>query len=280
MIPAHLIPDLKRRCAMENFSECTIKNYTESVERFLKWCSGNEKDTIIENVEEWILHLRWAHKLAPASINLHSSAVRFYCATVLKSPIAKGVIPRMKEKKELPEPMTAEEVKKLFSCENNLKHLALLQVAYYGGLRLGDIQKLKVGDIRFDRGLVHVQDGKGMKDRFVMLPDCVHDILKNIIGARPGSDYVFISQQDQGQYPKRTIQRIFENACERAGIPGRHNIHRLRHSYACNALKAGMDIRTLQETMGHSSITTTQKYVKITATDISKNRNILSLGDN
>jgi integrase/recombinase XerD len=279
MIPARLIPELRRRCAMENFSECTIKNYTESVERFLKWCAGNEKGTLVENVEDWILHLRWAHKLAPASINLHSSAVRFYCANILKSPISREAVPRMKEKKELPEPMTADELKKLFSCENNLKHLALLQVAYYGGLRLGDIQNLKIGDIRFDRGLVHVQNGKGMKDRFVMLPDYIQVNLKSVIGNRPETDYLFVSQQDRGQYPKRTIQRIFENACERAGITGRHNIHRLRHSYACNALKAGMDIRTLQETMGHSSITTTQKYVKISATDISENRNILALGD-
>jgi site-specific recombinase XerD len=262
---------------MENKAQRTIENYTQSVERFLKWCAGNEKNTLVENVEDWILHLRWAHKLAPASINLHSNAIRYYCTYILKSPLPLSVVPRMKEKKEQPEPMTPEEMKKLFACENNLKHLALLQVTYYGGLRLGDIQNLKITDIRFDRGLIHIRDGKGMKDRFVMLPDCIQGLLKNIIGNRLETDYLFVSQQDQGQYPKRTIQRIFENACERAGIPGRHNIHRLRHSYACNALKAGIDIRTLQETMGHASITTTQRYVKISANDISRDRNILAI---
>jgi site-specific recombinase XerD len=271
------ITALVNRLNVENKSSVTVRHYTESVERFISWCEKNKRDSLVKYVQGWILALRWVNKLAPASINLHTNAVRYYCNFILQQPIPLDIVPRMKEKKELPEPLTIDEVKKIFAMENNRKHLALLQVAYYGGLRLGDIQWLRVQDIRFERGVIHVRDGKGQKDRLVMLPDCVHPILRDTIAGKGQADFVFTPQYGQEQYPKRTIQKIFENACARAGIQGRHNIHRLRHSYACHMLRRGANLRVLQETMGHASITTTQRYLKVAGADISDMRNILTM---
>lgn len=276
MKPTESINMLISRMQLENKSQCTIDNYVDSVKRFITWCKDNKRDSLVQYVQDWILDLRWKAKLAPSSINLHSHAVRYYCNHILQKPVALDLVPRMKEKNDLPDPLTFEEVERMFACENNKKHLLLLQVAYYGGLRLGDIQNLKVYNIRFDRGVIHIENGKGYKDRFVMLPDDIKKPLMELVANKQPSDYVFTSQlKDNEQYPKRTIQKIFQNACIRAGISGKHNIHRLRHTYGAHMVKRGVNLRVIQKTMGHQSPSTTALYTKISCEDIEQMRNVL-----
>jgi site-specific recombinase XerD len=181
----------------------------------------------------------------------------------------------MKEDRTMPEPFTQDEVALIFARENNRKHLLVLQVAYYGGVRLSDIRFLRVRDIRFDRGLIHLEVGKGRKDRYATFPDILHETMRGHISGMAGNDFVFTPNGSKEPYPKRTIQKISENACLRAGIDGRSNMHRFRHSAATHMVQNGVNLRIIQEILGHASPKTTMLYTRVAAQDIANVRNAL-----
>jgi integrase len=200
---------------------------------FFEFVKGKEKRPFKEYVESYLIHLRYSGTpQAATSVNLCRDAIAFFAGNVLNPSVSLEDIPRMKESKTLPEPFTREEIRDIFSKGVNKKHLLLLQVTYYGCLRLSDARFLKVRNIRYDRGLIHIEEGKGKKDRFVPFPDCLHETMRNHTNGMKDNDYVFRPQGSMEPYPERTIQRISENACERAKIKGHHNIHRFRHTGA------------------------------------------------
>jgi site-specific recombinase XerD len=146
--------------------------------------------------------------------------------------------------------------------ERNLKHKAMLMLAYGCGLRLGEIHGLQVGFVNFDENLVY-PFGKGCKQRQVPLPAMLKPILSKFCINREISRPAFINDYDGGQLCDRTVQKVFENACERAGIQRQGGIHSLRHTFATHMLDAGYSLRVIQELMGHASSKTTEIYTHV-----------------
>lgn len=267
---------------LKNYSPCTVDNYFGCGKSFLEFSktaslsATDPRDRFIEVAKLWVSKLQLRGN-SPRSINLNVAAIRKLAHLVYGWELKDNELPRLKEPYSLPEVFSREEIRKIFEKENNIKHLLILQIAYYAGLRLGDIQNLQVKSIRFDRGLIDIRSGKGGKDRVAPLPDCICENLRQHVLNKSGEDYAFTPDGSMCPYPKRTIEKIVENACQRSGVMGKRNPHKLRHSFAVHMLEVGQNLRVIQDILGHKSPTTTMIYTRVSSEHIAKNRNALTI---
>lgn len=174
-------------------------------------------------------------------------------------------IPRPKKPQQLPKLLNEEEIRKLFNALKNKKHKAMLFTAYSAGLRVSEIVNLKIADIDSKRMQIFIDRGKGKKDRYVNLSLVLLDILRNYVKSyKPAPRvHLFESEQTLQAYPVRTVQQIFSNAKQKAGIKKDVGIHSLRHSFATHLLDKGTDIKYIKDLLGHFDIRTTERYLHV-----------------
>ncbi len=207
-------------------------------------------------------------KLKPASINLALSSIKFYFKDVLKKNIM-GDIKAPKIEKKLPTVLTMDEVKSLLEAAKNPKHRLLIELLYSSGLRVSEAVKLRVNDLDLDENMGTVRAGKGKKDRNIILSKSFVKALKPYLEEREvDSNYIFNSRR--GHLTERMAQRVVNESAERAGIKKRVFCHALRSSFATHLLDAGTDIRVIQVLLGHSDISTTQRYTNVSRKQLRK----------
>jgi integrase/recombinase XerD len=204
-----------------------------------------------------------------------AAALSFFYRTVIKTPDAVELLPRMKPGKSLPKVYSSNDIEHLINHTDNPKHRLVLMLAYGCGLRLSEIQNLRPTDIDWGRSVISIK-GKGSKERLVMLDPVLGRSLKLYLAGQPDCRYVFEGQTSGSPYPKRTIEKIYEKACRSAGIPRKGGIHSLRHTFATHLLEQGTGLRQIQEVLGHSSIKTTEIYTHVSTNEISKIKSPLS----
>ena len=169
---------------------------------------------------------------------------------------------RPKKRKKLPTVLSVEEVGRLFSAVENLKHRCILKMVYSAGLRLSEIVNLQLTDVQSDRMQIFVRDGKGGRDRYTTLSTKLLKELREYFNQyRP--DYWLFEGQNGGQYSKRSVQAILKKAVKQGGVNPNCTVHTLRHSYATHLLEAGTSLRHIQELLGHASSTTTEIYTHV-----------------
>ena len=191
--------------------------------------------------------------------------MKFYYEQVLRKERMFFDIPRPKKRLILPKLLNEEEIRRLFNALTNKKHKAMLFTTYSAGLRVSEIANLKLTDIDSKRMQIFVERAKGKKDRYVNLSPVLLDILRNYhkeYSPKP-KEYLFESEQTFTAYPTRTIQQIFTNAKQKAGIKKDVGIHSLRHSFATHLLDKGTDIRYIKDLLGHFNIKTTERYLHV-----------------
>ena len=152
----------------------------------------------------------------------------------------------------------------------NIKHKAILMLIYSAGLRVSEVVKLKPQDIDSQRKLVHIGNAKGRKDRYTLLSGIALETLRNYWGKYKPKKWLFQSQDKEKHITTRTVQRIFESACKKAGIRKEVSVHSLRHSFATHLLEQGTDLRYIQELLGHKSSKTTEIYTHVSNRDLKK----------
>jgi len=191
--------------------------------------------------------------------------VKFYYEQVLHIEKFFWEIPRPKKPQQLPKLLNEEEIRKLFNALKNKKHKAMLFTAYSAGLRVSEIVNLKIADIDSKRMQIFIDRGKGKKDRYVNLSLVLLDILRNYVKSyKPAPRvHLFESEQTLQAYPVRTVQQIFSNAKQKAGIKKDVGIHSLRHSFATHLLDKGTDIKYIKDLLGHFDIRTTERYLHV-----------------
>ena len=145
----------------------------------------------------------------------------------------------------------------IFNTIENHKHRLLLMLAYGAGLRVAEAVNLKWGDILIAEHKIHVKEGKGKKDRILMLPYALIDLIKNYRKEYPGNNYVFQGQFAGAPYSTRSAQEVMAKALVKSGLDKKGSIHNLRHSFATHLLETGTDIRIIQQLLGHKDIRTT-----------------------
>src|SRR3989344_1869259 len=155
-----------------------------------------------------------------------------------------------------------ENIETLESTQNT-KHKLLLSLSYGAGLRVSEVIVLKVKDIDFDEMTIHIKNAKGQKDRISVLPEKLIDNLKVLLSEKTSNDFVFASERG-GKLTTRTAQKVFERSLKKAEIKKDATFHSLRHSFATHLLENGVDVRYVQELLGHQNIRTTQIYTHVT----------------
>ena len=233
----------------------------ESLTRFL----GRSPDTAsAEDLRDFQLHLVDTGVTAP-TLNSIITALKFFYGTTLGTPEIVALMSPLSEPERLPAVLSAEEVAELLACAPNLKAQTALSVAYGAGLRSSEVVRLKTTDIDADRMVIHVEQGKGTKDRTALLSPALLELLRSWYRAarskqqvRPGS-WLFPGQKGKHLSP-RQLNRLFHQAADAAGIERQVCLHTLRHSFATHLLEKGTDIRVIQTLLGHKKLETTARY--------------------
>jgi len=249
--------------SIRNLTDNTKLSYLQQVGLYAKYFHRSPDLLGPQEVREYQVYLTLTRKLSASSISTATSALRFLYRVTLKQNWSPDDIPMPKKPFKLPVVLSPEEVMHFLDCIENLKHRALLMTAYAAGLRVSEATHLKVTDIDSQRMVIRVDQGKGNKDRFVMLsPRLLEELRAYWKSARPQT-WLF-----PGYIPGQPITReAVEQACQKAhrtcGITKPITPHSLRHAFATHLLESGTDVRRIQLLMGHRSLTTTSRYLKI-----------------
>jgi integrase/recombinase XerD len=170
---------------------------------------------------------------------------------------------RPKRKNQLPGFLSKEDTIKLLQCTENIKHRCILQLIYSSGMRLGELTRLKVRDIKFDMGVIEIKCAKGKKDRISIWSQKVKVLLVEYIEKYRPKFYLFEGQTGD-KYSDRSVQNILRAAVLKSGVDENTTVHTLRHTFATHMILNGVDLRRVQEYLGHSSPETTAIYTHIT----------------
>lgn len=253
---------------IRNLSPNTQLSYLQQVSGFAKYCHRSPELVGPEEIRAYQLHLASERKLAPGTLCIVASALRFLYKVTLKRDWVEREIPLPKKPYILPVILSREEVLHFLESIASVKHRTILMTAYAAGLRVSEATRLKVTDIDSQRMMLRVEQGKGQKDRYVMLSPKLLEILRAYWKVTHPEVWLF-----PGDMPDQPITRsAVEQACQKArrvsGIKKPITPHSLRHGFASHLLEAGTNVRTIQLLMGHRSLATTAKYLKVATTTV------------
>ena len=258
---------------LKGYSDSTIKTYQNEFAQFLVALKNNPVDNCdSQKVRSYMLYCYEHLKLTENTLHSRLNALKFYFEQVLHREKFFVDIPRPKKHSQLPKTIHQKDIKKMFDITINLKHNTMLKLCYGMGLRLSEIINLKITDIDSNNMQVFIEKSKGKKDRYVNLPQSILEQLRAYYKEYRPKIYLFEGQYG-GQYSARSVQQVFKNALQKAGINKKVGIHSLRHSYATHLLEQGTDIRFIQELLGHKDIKTTLIYTDVTNNSV---RNVAS----
>ena len=213
------------------------------------------------HIKAYLGHLLSDKRLKPSSVSLALSALKFYFNDVLSRPIVAGIKSPKLEKK-IPTVLGKEEILRMIDATENPKHRLLIEMLYSSGLRVSECVSLRWEDMDFAERMGTIRGGKGNKDRHIILSDALISHLKAFSVHMPAREgFVFVVKSRP--ISTRQAQRIVSQAAIRAGIKKRVFCHALRSSFATHLLDAGTDIRVIQELLGHTNLSTTERYTKV-----------------
>ena len=258
---------MEREVQIRGFSPNTNRPYLAAVRDFLKHYDGVPAEQIsLDQIHQYQLHLIQERRVATSTYNVHIAALRFFYNTVLKKDWLIREIPFRKTGRKLPVVLCPQEVARLLEVIGNLKHRALLTTMYAAGLRVGEATHLEVPDIDSRRMTVRVLQGKGRKDRYVMLSERLLDLLRRHWKVYRPKKWLFPSRSGGGPLNRSTVSRILQKATQKARILKPITTHTLRHSFATHLLENGANIRVIQQLLGHRSLRTTEVYLHVAKT--------------
>lgn len=195
------------------------------------------------------------------------NALKFFFEQVEKRPKEFYDIPRPVRPSLLPDILSEQELMKLILGIKNLKHRAMVMGAYSSGLRVSELVGLQIRDIDSGRMMIHVRGGKGKKDRMVPLSIVFLETLRSYYLSYKPVTYLF-EGVNGAAYSSRSIQMVLQRAKKHSGISKKGSVHMLRHSYATHLLESGIDIRYIQELLGHNNLQTTMRYTHVSKKDL------------
>jgi integrase/recombinase XerD len=258
-----MIEDMKVR----NFSPITQRCYVHAVARFAQYFKQSPDRLGLVEVRAYQIHLvetgaSWA------AFNVTVSALRFFYGVTLGRPAMVERIPHARKQQQLPVILSAEEVVRFFAAVPSLKLRTALMTAYAAGLRVSEVIGLRVTDIDSDRMLIRVEQGKGHRDRYVMLSAQLLVVLRAYWQEVRPKHWLFPGRDGNRPLAPATLHVVCRNARKVAKLGKAASVHTLRHSFATHLLEAGTDIRTIQVLLGHQHLSTTARYTQVATTTI------------
>ena len=253
---------------IRNFARNTQLSYLQQVQAYAKHFHRSPDELGPEEVRAYQVHLTKTRRLSPSSVGIATSALRFLYKVTLKRNWAPDDFPMPKKPFKLPVVLSPEEVIRFLDSIVSLKHRTILMTAYAAGLRVSEVTHLKVTDIDSQRMVIRVDQGKHNKDRYVMLSPRLLEALRAYWAVVRPNDWMF-----PGDIPGRPISRhAVGQACEKAqracGVTKPITPHSLRHAFATHLLEQGNDVRRIQLLLGHRSLATTSRYLRIATSTV------------
>ena len=266
---------------LRGFTERTIGNYCYQTKKFLEFSKKDPKKACQDDVKKYMAYLLSDKNYKASSVNLLVSALKFFFNEIIKHDVVNS-LKALKQEKKLPTVLSQDELKHLIDATENIKHKLLIELMYSAGLRVSEAVKVKVNDLDFEQKMGIIRDGKGRKNKHIILSEKLIEQLKVYLAERESngrysneknsnwkdSEYVFAVTDRHISI--RQAQQIIKDAQEKAGIKKRIYCHALRSSFATHLLEAGTDIRIIQELLGHSNLSTTERYTKVSNEQLRK----------
>ena len=260
------ISPLRRRMiddmAIRKLGPKTQSGYIRAVKNFVAFLGHSPDQASTDDIRRYQLHLA-SSDLGVPSVNAAMTALRFFFkVTLRRSDVAEDVV-FIREPRRLPVVLSPEAVARLIAAAPGLKYQAALSIAYGAGLRVSEVISLKVGDIDSARMLIRVDQGKGHKDRYVMLSQPLLKLLRRWWLVKRPRAWLFPGRTPGAPLSARQLNRAVHIAAQRAGIDKRVGMHTLRHSFATHLLEQKTDIRVIQVLLGHKKLDTTALYTRV-----------------
>ena len=258
-----MIDDMKIR----NLSPSTQRAYIHAVKRFSQYFGRSPDQLGAEHVRAFQVHLV-NQGISWSTLNVKVCALRFFYTVTLGQPGLLAQIPYAKHAVMLPEVLSPDEVVRFLAAVGNLKHRVALTMAYATGMRVSEVVGIEVRHIDSERMVIRIEQGKGAKDRYVMLSPRLLGILRTYWKIARPSRFLF-----PGFDPVRPLTAgQLHDACRKArvaaGVSKSVSVHTLRHSFATHLLEQGTDIRVIQALLGHVSLVTTARYTRVAVSTI------------
>ncbi len=269
----NLFEVLGNEMRLRNYSHKTMKAYRSCIRSFVKYfLPKHPRELTNEDVRAYLLHLLVQEKRPAGTVNQVFNALRFLYSDLYKRPFVIETLPRPRKERKLPDVLNEREVVQIFQSVSNVKHRTMLMMTYACGLRVSEVVRLRIEDIDAQRGLIHLRDAKGGKDRFTILPQSLRSTLHHYwktfqLGQ---SGWLFPGITPDKHLSERSIQAVFARSLEAAGIHKPVSMHTLRYTFATHLLEHGTDLRHIQKLLGHQSTKTTEIYTHISKKQLGK----------
>ncbi len=252
---------------VRGLAPATETGYIRAVRDFTAFFGRSPDRARAEDLRRYQLRMRSIGASA-SGMNAAVSALRFFFTVTLGRDDAQVGMTTVREPRKLPVVLSPEEVARLLHAAPGLKYKAALSVAYGAGLRAAEVVSLKVADIDSDRMVIRVEQGKGRKDRYVMLSAHLLRLLRAYWKQARPRGWLFPGQNPVNPLTTRQLRRACHAAALAAGIDKRVSLHTLRHSFATHLLEQKVDIRVIQVLLGHTKLDTTARYSQVANTTL------------
>jgi len=266
MIPEEFLKKIEVELKISKNSPYTIRNYIKSNKDILDFTNKLPEEITQEDVKNFM-----AENLtdkAAMSIIIFLAAIKYAYSSILNKDIT-AEIKRPKKEKKIPATLSKDEIKKLLGELKTEKSKLMASLMYAGGFRVSELTDLKVNDLNFPEKIGHIVQAKGNKDRIFNIPEFLLEDLQNLVEQQKNNKEEFLFTGRSGKLSTRNLQKIISSAAKRAELQNVH-CHTLRHSFATHLLEDGVDIRKIQELLGHADLSTTQIYTHVSTEELKK----------
>lgn len=258
----NFIQEMYRR----NYSKNTVENYSSCIKHFFSQSKKDHPKNINEqDIKDFLGKITEVN----TQRNYHSAIKKFY-DICLNQKNKFRYIPYAKKNNKLPIVLSVDEIQKMFSVCENLKHKVILALLYSCGLRVSELINLKWSHIDRSRMIINILQAKGNKDRQVMLTPELIPLLETYYKEYRSKEYVLNGWKDEPQYSERSVGQVIKQLASKAGINKRVYTHLMRHCAFTHMVENGTDINLIQKIAGHSNVKTTNVYLHISHNHIRK----------
>lgn len=264
----HLRQRMIEDMGIRNLAETTQSAYLQQITAYAEHFNRSPEELGPEAIRAYQLYLIQTKQLAPASVCVATGALRFLYKVTLKRGWTADEIPMPKRPYRLPVILSREEVMHLIDSVDNLKHRTILSTIYAAGLRVTEATRLKVTDIDSQRMTLRVDQGKGQKDRYVMLSQRLLEDLRGYWKTTHPTLWLFSGDIVGRPITKGAVEKACQKAHLASGIQKHITPHSLRHAFATHLLESGTDIRRIQLLLGHRCLSTTSRYLKLATSTV------------
>ena len=257
----YVLEKVDRLMRLRNYSPKTRKSYLLYIKNYIIFSQKLRIKNKQKAIEDYLLNMQKQNK-SPQTMNLALNSIKFLYSEVLNDP-QKINLKFAKRSKKLPVVLSRSEIEKILLKTSNAKYRLIIALAYGCGLRVSEVINLKVKDLDIDELTITIREAKGKKDRISVLPEKLLNDLRNMIAGKNADEYLFDSSRG-GKLTTASLQKMFRKSLAKTYIKKSATFHSLRHSFATHLLENGVDVRYVQELLGHANIRTTQLYTQVT----------------